>query len=504
MSTKTVRTRFAPSPTGYLHVGGLRTALYSYLYARKNGGKFILRIEDTDQARKVEGAVEALIQVLNHVGLDYDEGLTLEKGKLTEKGKFGPYVQSERLDIYRKYADQLVKARKAYYSFKSSEELDALRQELLKTNTPLKRRNLNENYTEEELNTKIAQGEKHVIRFQTPESGKVKFTDSVRGEVEFDMSTVDDFIIIKSDGYPVYHLASVVDDSLMKISHVIRAEEWISSVPKHILLYEALDFPIPQFAHIPLILNPDKSKLSKRQGDVAAEDYLRKGYLPQALINFVALLGWNPGKGSTQEIFSLQDLIDQFDLEHVNKAGAVFDIKKLNWLNAHYLRNMMSLEEFLSQTEVEGKFTQYLADSKTGHHILSIPDRKLLLAQIAREHIEFYGQLDEFFKLNTWLNERPSAVSNILPWRKSTLEDALAKLNELIFMLGAIPENKFTKTELETEIKAWITSNNYGVGDVLWPLRVALTGQEKSPSPFEVAALLGKEETVERIKIAIE
>jgi len=324
-----IRVRFAPSPTGYLHVGGLRTALYNYLFAKKNNGKFILRIEDTDRKRYVEGAVENLIKVLKWAGLKYDEGPDIG-------GNFGPYMQSERLETYMKYAKELIDKGDAYYCFCTPERLDTLRKEQEKQKLPQAKYDKHcINLSKTEIDEKLKSGIPYVIRLNVQPDQKISFDDIIRGHIEFNSSNVDDQVLIKSDGYPTYHLAVVVDDHLMEISHVIRGEEWLSSTPKHVLLYNAFGWELPHFAHLPLLLNPDKSKLSKRQGDVAVEDYRDKGFLKDALINFVALLGWNAG--DDQEFYYIDSLIEKFSLERVNKAGAVFDLQKLNWLNAEHL-----------------------------------------------------------------------------------------------------------------------------------------------------------------------
>ncbi len=327
----TVRVRFAPSPTGYLHVGGLRTALYNYLFARKNNGTFVLRIEDTDRSRYVDGAVENLLRTLQWSGLEFDEG----PGK---GGAYGAYVQSERLDVYRKYAEELLAGGNAYYAFDTAEELDTMRKEREKLRLPPKYDRRALKLSPADVKEKIASGTPFVVRMKTPDNESIGFDDVVRGRVEFDSNLIDDQVLLKSDGYPTYHLANVVDDHLMGITHVIRGEEWLSSTPKHVLLYRFLGWEPPVFAHLPLLLNPDKSKLSKRQGDVAVEEYRQKGYLPEALDNFVAFLGWNPG--DEREIFSLEDLVKEFSLERVGKSGAVFNVEKLNWLNSQHLRRM--------------------------------------------------------------------------------------------------------------------------------------------------------------------
>jgi glutamyl-tRNA synthetase len=330
-----VRVRFAPSPTGYLHVGGLRTALYNYLFARKHGGVFVLRIEDTDRTRYVEGAVQNLIDTLHWAGLEYDEGPL--KG-----GAYGPYVQSERLDLYKQHAETLLQSGNAYRCFCTAQRLDEMRKSQEKRRISFKYDRTCLRLTPEQIGENVAKGIPFVVRMKVPDDATVKFHDVIRGNVEFASSQIDDQVIIKSDGYPTYHLANVVDDHLMNITHVIRGEEWLSSTPKHVLLYRYFNWDLPQFAHLPLLLNPDRSKLSKRQGDVAVEDYRKKGYLPEALVNFVALLGWNPG--TEQDIFTLNELVEQFSLEHVNKAGAIFDQKKLEWMNAVHLRRMKNEE----------------------------------------------------------------------------------------------------------------------------------------------------------------
>jgi len=324
-----IRVRFAPSPTGFLHVGGLRTALYNYLFARSGGGRLVLRIEDTDQSRKVEGAMENLIQTLKWAGIEYDEGPGLG-------GESGPYIQSERLQIYHEQARRLIGLGHAYYCFCTPERLEELRKRQLaeKLNPGYDRhcRNLSQDVVADRLKA----GERHVIRMKVPTEGELSLDDVIRGRVTISHDMLDDQVLVKSDGYPTYHLAVVVDDHMMGITHVIRGEEWLPSTPKHVLLYRYFGWDLPVYAHLPLLLNPDRSKLSKRQGDVAVEEYRAKGFLPEALVNFVALLGWNPG--DDREIFTLDDLVSEFTLERVGKSGAIFNLEKLNWLNFQHLR----------------------------------------------------------------------------------------------------------------------------------------------------------------------
>jgi len=326
-----VRVRFAPSPTGYLHVGGLRTALFNYLFARKHGGKFILRIEDTDRKRSISGALEKLISTLKGIGLQYDEGPDIG-------GNCGPYIQSQRLDIYKKYTQKLLDSGNAYYCFCSEERLNNLREEQRKRKRPPMYDGKCRELSKDEVEDKLNEGLPFVIRLRYPREGKTVFDDVVRDRVAIDNSMVDDQVLIKSDGFPTYHLASVVDDHLMKITHVIRGEEWLSSVPKHIFLYESFGWKVPVFVHLPLLLNPDRSKLSKRQGDVSVESYLKRGYLPGVMLNFIALLGWH--SADDREIYSLEELENAFSLDRINKAGAIFDIEKLNWMGGQYIRNL--------------------------------------------------------------------------------------------------------------------------------------------------------------------
>jgi len=329
-----VRVRFAPSPTGFLHIGSLRTALYNFLYARHHGGVCILRIEDTDRTRFVEGAIEEQIASLAWAGVTFDEGPHVG-------GAFGPYVQSERFDLYRTYGMQLVESGHAYYAFDTSEELDAMRvrQQAAGIAPKYDRSSMRNQYTlgEQETQRLLDEGAAHVIRLKVPLTADVRFHDEIRGDVVVAGREIDDQILLKSDGFPTYHLANVVDDHLMEITHVIRAEEWLPSTPKHVLLYEAFGWKAPTFAHVPLMLNPDRTKMSKRHGDVMVRDFAGKGYFADALVNFVALCGWNPAED--RELYAMQELIDRFTLDRVHKAGAVFDYKKLEWMNAEYLRS---------------------------------------------------------------------------------------------------------------------------------------------------------------------
>jgi len=492
---KSIRVRFAPSPTGSLHIGGLRSALYNWLFARHHHGTFILRIEDTDRARYVEGSVENLCRALQAVGLTPDEGIRLENGKIVDKGPYAPYLQSARRDKHLAYAKELIEKNHAYYCFCSKERLTELtaQQQLLKQPTMYDRhcRSLSKN----DVKKKLDAGEAHVIRLAVPLEGTAVCEDIIRGRVEIQWAQVDDTVLIKSDGFPTYHLAATCDDHDMEISHVIRGEDWLSSLPKHLFIYQSLGWEPPQFAHLPLLLNPDRSKLSKRQGDVAAEDYLKKGYLPDALINFLALLGWNPT--GDREIFDRQELIDLFDLAKVNKAGAIFNTEKLDWLNAHYLKSMdqgdylaLCRDRFLLTKEEHKEVETASAD---------LVDRACLLV---RDRIQTLGELPELtgFLFKPTLGHDPKMI----PWKKQTAKEAKEKLTAIRDLLEERPEDGFMViADVEKDLRDWIAVKKWENGETLWPLRVALSGQSKSPGPFELLVAYGKERSLRRIDEAL-
>ena len=479
--TDHVRVRFAPSPTGFLHVGGLRTALYNYLFAKHNGGKFILRIEDTDQTRKVEGAVENLISTLEWAGIHYDEGPHRE-------GKYGPYIQSERLEIYREHARQLIDRGKAYYCFCAPERLEEARKSQLAAKlSPAYDRHCRD-LPPDEVERRLAGGERHVVRMKVPAEGEMTFHDLIRGDVTISYSVLDDQVILKSDGFPTYHLAVVVDDHLMEITHIIRGEEWLPSVPKHILLYEYFGWEVPELAHLPLLLNPDKSKLSKRQGDVAVEDYRAKGYLKEAMVNFVAFLGWNPG--DEREIFTLDELIKEFSLERVGKSGAVFNVEKLNWMNFEHLRKkpdtevLAMLKESLVQSGIDDK--QF--------------DNGYLLRVIAamRERVTF---VRDFVEKSPYFFQQPVEYDPAVVkkrWNQET-PDQMKKLVEEFSRLEH-PQ----KEEYEAALHR--TAETLGIrrADLIHAVRLAVSGVGAGPGLFDILFILGKDETIRRIKSAIE
>ena len=421
-SQKKIRTRFAPSPTGFVHIGNFRTGLFSHLWAKHNQGTSILRIEDTDQSREVEGAAGNLLSVMKTMGVEFDEGFYLdENNAIKEKGEHGPYLQSKRLDLYQKYAAQLINEKKAYYCFCTEQRLEELRKE----QTALKKPPMYDRHcfklAADEVQKKREEFKSSntspTIRFLTPE-GSTVVHDLIYGDITFENKVLDDQILLKSDGFPTYHLAVVIDDHLMEISHVIRGDEWISSTPKHILLYQAFGWEPTEFAHTPLILNTDKSKLSKRQGDVAVEDYLKKGYLPEALLNFVAFLGWNPK--NEKEIFSFEELVAEFDLANVNKSGAVFDINKLDWINAQYIKKLSpdalaeNLMPFWKQAGLDAeKFDQkYL----------------IAIAKLEQERLKTLSQIGEgssYYFIN------PDYDPSLLVWKKSRNRRHLSKVRNM-------------------------------------------------------------------------
>lgn len=482
MINETPRVRFAPSPTGYLHVGGLRTALYNYLFAKRNNGTFVLRIEDTDRNRFVEGAVENLINALNWAGLNFDEGP--ETG-----GEYGPYMQSQRLDIYKKYADELIEKGKAYYCFCTPERLKTLKEDQEKLKLPQAKYDKHcLHLSKEEVQKNLSEGLPRVVRLNVEQNHTIKFDDIIREHVEFDSNNVDDQVLIKSDGYPTYHLANVVDDHLMKITHVIRGEEWLSSTPKHVLLYDAFGWERPIFAHLPLLLNPDRSKLSKRQGDVAVEDYRDKGFLKDALVNFVALLGWNAG--DDREFYYMNELINSFSLERVNKAGAVFDLQKLNWLNAEHLRKKSNQELLLLLKDEIQK-------SKFKDRIYS-DDFLSLIIDAMKERVSF---VKEFIDNCTYFYEAPTeyeAKSIEKNWKPETPEH-LQKLKEAFASL-----NNPAKEDYEHSLTKISEDLNAGKGKLIHPLRLAVSGQSTGPGMFDLLFILGKEEVIKRIESAIE
>ncbi|MEA2076753.1 MAG: glutamate--tRNA ligase [Candidatus Marinimicrobia bacterium] len=465
-----VVTRFAPSPTGYVHVGSQRTALYNYIFARQQGGKFILRVEDTDQNRYVEGAVENLLFSLEQLGIEFDAG----PGKEDDKG---PYFQSKRNDIYAKKVQKLMDQGHAYRCFCTPERLDALRKEQMENQAPTgydgKCRTIPNEESEERAKT-----EKFVVRLKTPDQGFCEFKDIVRGDVKIAWSQVDDQVLVKSDGFPTYHLANVVDDHYMQVTHVIRGEEWLPSVPKHLFLYECFAWEAPQMVHLPLLLNTDRSKLSKRQGDVAVEDYLKKGYTPEALNNFLALLGWNPG--GKNEIYSMDELIETFDINKITKAGAVFDVQKLNWMNGQYIKNM----------EVE----KYLKEARKWLGDVIVNEEKLDTALMAvKTSLTTFKDIPEKLAVFTGEPAIPNSEANEMLELESTKLVFMAYV-EKIAALEDLKVDDFKTIMKEVQTETGVKGKN------LWmPVRIGLTGEMHGPELGYIVEYLGKEENIKRI-----
>lgn len=473
-----IRTRYAPSPTGFLHIGGLRTALYNYLFARHHGGKFILRVEDTDRARFVEGAVEDFLHMLAWAGIDIDEGPA-------NGGPYGPYYQSERLELYKKHADELLSNGHAYRCFCSSERLDQMRKFKEKSKLPPKYDRLCLRLSEKEIQEKIASGATFTVRMKAPDDTTIAFQDLIRDRVEFASANVDDQVLVKSDGFPTYHLANVVDDHYMKISHVIRGEEWVSSTPKHVLLYRYFGWELPQFAHLPLLLNQDRSKMSKRQGDVEARAYPPKGYLKDALVNFIALLGWNPG--DDREIFTMEELIKEFSIERVQKAGAVFNLEKLNWLNTMHIRRMSDEEIYHAiklDLEREG-YSDY-------------PKQYVMRAiGLMKERIGF---LHELMTFSFYFFKDPETF-DAEGIRKRWKPEARERMQQILDRLSAT--ESFTHDSIEEIFRQAAEQMNVKASEFIHPVRLAISGMTLGPGLFELLEVLGKEAVCRRLDHAI-
>lgn len=488
-----VRVRFAPSPTGFLHIGGLRTALYNYLFARHHGGTFILRIEDTDQSRYVEEAEQDIINSLKWSGMEIDEGPHAP-------GEFGPYRQSERKEIYHKYALQLIESGGAYYAFDTTEELDQMRERLQKSGNPspkydsVTRQSMKNSLTlpQDETRRRLEAGDEYVIRLKVPRREVIRFEDLIRGNVSFESKGLDDQVLLKSDGMPTYHLANVVDDHLMKISHVIRGEEWLSSTPKHILLYKAFGWEPPYMAHLPLIMSPSGGKLSKRKAEsegipVNTKEYIVQHYEPHALINFLAYLGWSPGDDS--EIHTLGELCNLFTLDRVSKGGAVFNHKKLLWYNEHYLREI-SNEQLAERVQ---EITQNEAVRKADDAYLT------KAISLLKERV---SKVDELEQMGSFFFEDPEDYDpNALKKWRSDSADLVAQYRAEI---EPLQEQEFKADRLKKELEAVIQKNEVGFGKLMMPLRIATTGQSFGPDLFISMEMLGKESVLRRINRALE
>ena len=499
--TKNVRVRFAPSPTGPLHIGGVRTALFNYLFAKKHNGTFILRIEDTDQNRYVDGAEQYIVDALNWCGMPFDEGPNTNK-------TFGPYRQSERKHLYKQYADELIESGNAYYAFDTSETLDFHRKDheakgktfIYNWHNRLKLSN-SLSLSADEVEAKLDAGDDYVIRFKSPQDETLHLTDIIRGAIKIDTNVLDDKVLFKSDGMPTYHLANIVDDHLMEISHVIRGEEWLPSLALHYQLYHAFGWETPEFGHLPLILKPTgKGKLSKRDGDKlgfpvfplqwtdpktndVSRGYKEDGYFPEAMVNFLAFLGWNPG--TEQEIFNLGELIEAFDLKKVNKSGARFDPDKIKWFNHHYMQeqdNDVLAKTFKSQNSQLDEMDMNYISMVIG-----------LIKERATFVSDFWNLSHFFFTAPTSYDEKAS--------KKAFKEGTKELMSKLVEIINNVED--FSVETLQTDIKGWITSNEIGFGKVMMPLRLALVGALQGPDVFDIMFMIGKAETVNRIETII-
>ena len=490
---KDVRVRFAPSPTGELHIGSLRTALTNYLFAKKNNGVFILRSEDTDQARLVKGSAKRQIEDMAWAGVTVDEGVKIgDNNELIESGEYGPYTQSKRLDVYQRYVQQLLDEKKAYYCFCTPERLDDMRKkQQVKKQAPKYDRHCLE-LSEDEVKKRIADGERHVVRFKIPE-GKTVFDDLVYGHIEVENDTLDDQVIMKSDGFPTYHLAVVVDDQLMKISHVFRGAEWIASTPKHILLYHALGWEeeTPVFCHMANILNKDKKKLSKREGSVSVAEFRSEGYSKEAIINFIALLGWNPK--TEQEIFDMNDLIAQFDTDKMNKAGGVFDCDRLRWIAKEHMRKF-SVAYIYENALPFLREKEYYKNASDAQKTMDYITKIIAVEQDRLEKFTDVGEENQFF-----FSQNISLDKELVRWKENSDVETLTALTKAGDVLGIIDENNWFREDLE---KILMNAAGDKRGDFLWPLRAALTGEERSPSPFDCAWIIGRDESLKRIESA--
>ena len=476
---KEVRTRFAPSPTGFMHLGGLRTALYNYLFAKKMGGKFILRIEDTDQERFVEGATEVIYDTLRGCGMDWDEGPDVG-------GDYGPYVQSDRKDMYLPYAKELVEKGAAYYCFCTKEELDERRAAAEARGEVFKYDKHCMHLSKEEVQQKLDAGVPYVIRMNAPTEGESSYEDVVFGKLSFPNDTLDDMVLIKADGMPTYNFANVIDDHLMGITHVMRGMEYLSSTPKYNLLYNAFGWDIPEYVHLTTVMRDAQHKLSKRHGDAYYCDFIEKGYLKEALINYLALVGWNPG--DDREFFTMDELVEVFDIHRLNNSPGIFDMQKLNWMNARYIANM-AFEDYLTAV------TPWFDKAFEGM------DRQMdykRLAELLHSRTEVFNQVPDMVQ---FLKEMPAFEKDLYfnMKMKTSRETAGAALDLCIPVLEGIEDRN--ETVIHDAVMAKIAEAGMKNGAVLWPLRIAISGQASTPGgAFEIAYLLGKEETLRRLK----
>ncbi len=478
---KEVRTRFAPSPTGFMHLGGLRTALYNYLYAKKNGGKFILRIEDTDQERFVEGATEVIYDTLRGCGMDWDEGPVIG-------GDYGPYVQSDRKDLYLPYAKELVEKGAAYYCFCTKEELDERRAACEARGEVFKYDKHCLSLSKEEVQAKLDAGIPYVIRLNCPTTGETTYEDVVFGKLTFPNDTLDDMVLIKQDGMPTYNFANVIDDHLMGITHVMRGMEYLSSTPKYNLLYNAFGWDIPEYVHLTTVMRDAQHKLSKRHGDAYYSDFIEKGYLKEALINYLALVGWNPG--DDREFFTMDELIEVFDIHRLNNSPGIFDMNKLDWMNTQYIAKM-DPEKYLEM--VTPWFDKVLAGKNIDYK---------RLAELMQGRTEVFNRVPDMV---AFLAEMPEYDLELYTHKKMKTNPEVAK--EALALVKPVLEGitDWTESNLHDAVMEAIAASGKKNGAVLWPLRIAISGLANTPGgAFEIAYLLGREETMARLEKSME
>lgn len=482
------RVRFAPSPTGDIHLGAVRTMLFNYLFARHHGGTYIMRLEDTDQERYVPEAADRLVEGMRWLGLGPDEGFGSNPDG-EDSGDFGPYVQSERREIYQDWTQKLIESGRAYYCFATKEELAEMRAKCEAEKRPPRYDGRFRDYDPVEAARRVAAGEPHVVRLKMPQSGKVTGRDLVYGDVTFDYAEYDDHVIMKSDGLPTYHLASVIDDHLMEITHVFRGEEWMPSWPRHLACYDAFGWTPPEFLHLPVILGKDKQKLSKRHGAKFVLQYREEGYLPEAILNYIAFLGWNPK--TTQEFFLLDELVAAFDAAGINKSNPIFDGDRLDFVNGRYLREL-----------TPAQIVERLADRlrAVGAPLDERPDQVEAAVKTVRDRAKHLTEIPEF---TSFYWQRPTVDATLLPWK----EQAPAECRRLLeFALGGFQElsdKEWAESDIQVMLQNRVERADCRTGEMLWPVRVALSGLAASPSPFEIAAVLGREETVARLEAAI-
>ncbi len=487
------RLRFAPSPTGYVHIGGLRTALYNYLYAKQNEGTYLIRVEDTDQTRFVEGAIEGMINSMQWAGVVHDEGPFMDEKThhVVEKGEFGPYIQSHRLELYKKHSDRLIESGHAYHCFCTKERLEQLREKQKSEGLTPKYDGHCRELSSADVHEKLAAGLPHVVRLKLPLGRVIEFNDAIKGHIAVNTDDMDDQVLMKTDGFPTYHMAVVVDDHFMGITHVVRGDEWLISTPKHIYTYEAFGWEAPQFVHLPVILGQSKKKLSKREGDVSVEDFKRKGYLPEALINYIALVGWSPDDG--EEIMDMQTLINKFSFDRVSKSSGVFDVEKLNWMNNQYIRNY-DLDQLTVLSKSYFVESGFASDAEFDEEFAKYKN----IVDTLRERLNKLNEISDYFNLfnvNTIVLEDDEAREMIeMPHVSEMLRCFSAKVADIDAITAEDVKRLLKEVQKETGHKG---------KNLFMPVRVALTGQVHGPDIAKVMEIIGSANTIERIEYSI-